>query len=95
MKWSKGLKIKKDPDATLDYAFDWSEWLGTDTIGSYEVSIQPGLTIANHYSDPTEKKVIIWLSGGTIGDSYNLLCRVRSVLGRTDDRSIAIVVESK
>ena len=28
----------KDPDAVLDYEFDWSAWLGTDTIATHTVT---------------------------------------------------------
>jgi hypothetical protein len=93
MKWSKGLKIKKDPNAILDYAFDWTEWLDGDTIASYTIECQPGLTLANQNLDTANKKVIVWLSGGTPGSSYSLLCRVHSVLGRIDDRTVVFVIE--
>src|SRR5690606_33707331 len=37
---------KKDPDATLDWIFDWNLWLGaTETIASAEFIVDPGITI--------------------------------------------------
>src|SRR5690606_1449489 len=39
---------KKDPDATLDWIFDWNEWLGaTETIVNSEFIVDPGITVVD------------------------------------------------
>jgi hypothetical protein len=35
----------KDPDAVLDYALDWAEWLGADTIQGVTWIVSTGLTL--------------------------------------------------
>ena len=81
----------KDPDAVLDYQWDWASWLPTgDTIASATVTADAGLTVAS--SSATSTAVLAWLSGGTVGQSYTVQCRVTTVQGRTDDRSFPIAV---
>ena len=39
------IKYPKDPDATLDYGFDWSPWLEEDeTLATSEWILSDGLT---------------------------------------------------
>ncbi len=80
---------KKDPDATLDWIFDWNEWLGdTETISSVEFEADPGITIEDQGS--TTKTATVWLSGGTAGEVYRVTCRITSSEGRIDDRSFTL-----
>lgn len=81
----------KDPDAVLDYQWDWSSWLPTgDTIASATVTAETGLTV-DSYSN-TATAVTAWLSGGMVGESYSVTCRVVTADGRTDDRTITLLV---
>jgi hypothetical protein len=83
----------KDPNATLDYNVDWTAWLGTDTISAVAWTVPAGITqssVAN-----TTKIATIWLSGGTAGQSYNIVCRVTTAAGRIDDRTISVMVREK
>lgn len=87
--------FKKDPDATLDYSFDWSEWLtGGDTIDSYSILISPTTVPAlNNDSDSnTTTAVFIFLSGGVVGQVYDVTCRITTVAGRVEDRTMYIRV---
>jgi hypothetical protein len=80
---------KKDPDATLDWIFDWNLWLGaTETIASAEFIVDPGITIED--STNTTKTATVWLSGGTEGQVYRITCRVTTNEGRIDDRSFTL-----
>ncbi|MGB2807999.1 MAG: hypothetical protein WBC22_09670 [Sedimentisphaerales bacterium] len=91
--------FKKDPDAVLDYAFDWSgsspgPWLETgETIESHVVTVDAGLT--NDSDSESSGIVTVWLSGGTAGTSYNVACKIVTNMGRTDERSITILVEER
>lgn len=80
----------KDPSAVLDYEFDWSEWLGSDTISSHTVTAGSGITVAS--SSATSTAVTAWLSGGTAGTSYVVTNRIVTTGGRTDERSITLQV---
>lgn len=85
--------IEKDANATLDYGVRWSKWLGTDTITNSEWIIPTGLTSSNesHGSGTT----IVWLSGGTLNETYTIINRITTAAGRIDDRSIKIKIVKK
>ena len=57
---------KKDPDAVLDYTFDWSDWLTPigDTIQSVMFLVDPSLTVVNSTHDAT--KAVVFVSGGVV-----------------------------
>lgn len=86
-----GASFTKDPSAVLDYQFDWAAWLVNDTItGTPVITITPtGLTKDSQTN--TTAAVTVWLSGGTVGKTYTVTCRIVTAGGRTDERSITIV----
>ena len=84
----------KDPGATLDYEWDWSNWLATDeTITSATISAPSGLTL-NSQSN-TDTTATCWLTGGTPGVRYSVVCHIVTTDGRTDERSIFIDVQDR
>ena len=83
----------KDPNAILDYSIDWTEWLSTDTISNVSWTVPAGITSPS--ASNTTKIATVWLSGGTAGQSYDLLCRITTAGGRTDDRTITITVRNR
>lgn len=83
----------KDPDAKLDYTWDWTAWLDGDTIASHTILPVAGITVES--SGDTDQIVTAWISGGQIGVLYNLTCRIVTNGGRTDDRTISILVRSR
>lgn len=90
--------IVKDPNATLDYTWDWSAWLveaGNDTIVSQQIlaSTPAGLSIGS----PTQSlgKVTVFISGGAAGTKYQVTCRINTAGGRIDDRSIYLKVKDR
>lgn len=86
----------KDPDAILDYTFDWSGWLAThsDAIQIYSVAPEDppdaSLVIDSHVR--SGGVVTVWLRGGTLGQTYTVRCRVVTTGGRTDDRSFSLII---
>ena len=84
----------KDPDAILDYGWDWSAWLsGGDTISASSWTVPTGLTTpANSRTTTT---TTVWLSGGTAGAQYEVINRITTTGGRTDDRTIVIQCEQR
>lgn len=104
---SKYLPVK-DPDAILDYKFDWapstngtpggsSDWLAAgETIESYTLTISPsGLTVDSDSSTDADTSVTCWLSGGTAGVKYALTCHIVTSAGRVDDRTVHIRVAER
>jgi hypothetical protein len=95
----------KDPDAVLDFAFDWkpktngvtnaaSDWLATgETISSYTVTVSSGITKA---SDSQASGIVtVWLSGGTAGTWYTVACKIVTSAARTDERTMQIQVKNR
>ena len=88
-------KFIKDPNATLDYTFDWEDFLEdqSDTISSATFIVPTGLTKTNEST--TDTTATVWLSGGTVGTKYSVVCRITTVGGRIDDRTIEITIREK
>jgi|AMWB02.1.fsa_nt_gi hypothetical protein len=84
--------IVKDPDAVLDYVFNWATWLAgiSDTISSHTVTVPAGITLGS--SSIVGSTVVAWISGGTAATTYQVTCHIVTAAGREDDRSIYIVI---
>ena len=85
--------FKKDPSAILDYSIDWSLWLDGDTIQSSSWTVPQGLTKASETNN--NSTTTVWLSGGTLDQTYTVTNRITTANGRTDERSILIKVEDR
>ena len=91
-------EFTKDPDAVLDYAVDWSDWLEDgESISSYTVSVPSGLT---KDSDAIQggDTVVVWLSGGEEHRSYRVTVHIttdNSPINREDDRSFLVKVRPR
>ena len=88
-------RFEKDPQAVLDFVVDWSQWLGTDTIATATWSdpAPAGITIVT--STKTNTECTVWLSGGTVDQVYSLTNKIVTVGGRTDERTIEIVIKNR
>jgi hypothetical protein len=87
---------EKDPSATLDWVFDFSDWLATaETISSVVWTVSPGLTVGA--TPNTGTNATIWLSGGSPGKIYSVACRVttNNTIPRVDERTITIRVTDR
>ena len=87
------VRFVKDPDAVLDYQVNWADWLAGDTIATSTWIVPAGIT--QDSESETMTAATIWLSGGTLGASYELVNRITTAAGRTDDRTIRIELQSK
>lgn len=97
----------KDPNAVLDYAVLWQDWLAADeTILAHTITAEAGLTVDSSDVNTTElteydvvqkigSVVTIWLSGGTDGITYTVGCLITTSAGRTDERSFSIIVQNR
>lgn len=88
---------KKDPNATLDYLFDWTAWLAevSDTIASVDWVLSSGLTEVS--SSHTTTGATIFVSGGTLDETETITCRITtsSTPPRIDDRTINLKIVSR
>lgn len=84
-----------DPDAVLDYRFDWSQWLTAgEVIQDHTVTaITDGITVDS--SDPTDTDVTAWLSGAAISTTQRVTCHIVTDQGREDDRTITLQVRNR
>jgi len=80
----------KDPDSTLDYTFDWVNWLDGDTISTSAMSVSAGITLDSEANNTTTATA--WISGGSVGRSYEVTNRITTALGRIVDRTIVLKV---
>lgn len=83
-------KYQKRKLSTLDYQVNWATWLGSDTIVTSTWTVETGLTkdsISN-----TTTTATVWLSGGTVDETYEVVNTIVTTGGRTDYRTIVIEV---
>lgn len=81
----------KDPDEILDFENDWSQRLiAGDTIVASDWIVPVGITEDDAAFDGTT--TTIWLSGGTLGETYHLVNRITTMQGRTRDRSKYVTI---
>jgi hypothetical protein len=87
----------KDPDAVLDYKFDWDTNYLEDgeTISSHTITAETGITVDSSSITDANRTVTVWLSGGTAGNVYTVSCEIVTSLSRTDERSMFIHVEER
>jgi len=81
----------KEPAAVLDYVINWDAWLAENdyiTVSSWTVPTGMTKTSATF----TQRNATVWLSGGLAGHRYEVVNRVTTLLGRTDERTIFIRV---
>jgi hypothetical protein len=86
----------KDPNAILDYPIDYTAWLAdiTDTYSSHSVIVAAG-SIAVQSSGYSSGKIIVWLSGGTVGETAAFTIRIVTFGGRTDDRTFYLKIKER
>jgi len=84
----------KDPNSKVDYLWDWSDWLKTgDTIQTSVWTVPAGLVKESEAATTTTTTV--WLSGGTLGETYLVTNRITTVQGRIEDHSMQFIIRDK
>lgn len=86
--------ISKDPDAVLDYIFDWTPYLVniSDVLDSVAYELSSGLTQTRAVNTETQAKS--YVGGGVLGTTEFVTCRITTVGGRIDDRTIHLKIEN-
>lgn len=88
------MQYIKDPQAVLDYTVNWSSWLPSgDTIVTSTWTADTGITIDS--SSATTTAATVWLSGGTVSVSYNVVNHIVTADGRAEDQTLVIKIVSK
>lgn len=87
-------RFRKDPEAVLDFQFDWTAWLADgETITDHTITVPSGIT--NDSSSVASGVVTVWLSGGTAQTDYRVECLITTSAGRTDERSMTVRVNER
>lgn len=101
--------VYKDPDAVLDYIFDWApatngrnsrleDWLDVangETISSHSVSADTGITVDSDSRIDSDTAVVVWLSGGAEHARYKVTCQITTNQGRTDERTFEVIMKER
>lgn len=90
----------KDPDEHLDYGLDWSDVMRNDedTIESSDWSVagaDDALGISPASFDEGAHVTALWLSGGTVGETYLLTNTIVTAGGRVYERTAEITIREK
>ena len=104
----KFAEYSHDPQAVLDYPFNWEAWLTVDDVilaatvvlddifdsaGQPVDLIDDTTPVEVDLVTNTDTLVVAWLSGGTLGYVYILTCHVTTADGREEDKSIRLFVQ--
>ena len=85
--------FQKDPNDTEEYAFDFRKYLATgETISSAVWTVPAGLTKVSETVAGSEARVKV--SGGTLGEDYEITCLMTTSQGRIIDRTGVVEVRA-
>jgi hypothetical protein len=84
----------QDPQAVLDYPFDWSTRLGDDPIQTSTFVSDSGFMVESD-AILDSSNTIVWLSGGTRNKRYAVTNHIVTVGGRDDDWTIYVLVKGQ
>ncbi len=83
----------KDPDAVLDYGHEWA--LEPDETLTASVWAAPAGIILDSDTFQPSGRATVWLSGGEEGVVYRLINRITTSQGRTDEKTLRILVRNE
>ena len=94
-RWPHRVRTGMDPDATLDFRVDWTDWLATGeavTTSSWSVT---GATVLD--TAATGGVNTVWLTGptGTSITATNTITTDSAPVNRVDQRTLIITVADK
>lgn len=91
----------KRPGDKAYWVLDWSDQMAAedpdDSLATVAWVVPAGITriTAGKLSvDPTNKKALIWLEDGTVGQTYEFVCTVTTANGITLQRGVRLSVKA-
>ncbi|HEX5198980.1 MAG TPA: hypothetical protein VFW27_03485 [Actinoplanes sp.] len=87
-----------DPDADLDYGFDWSPWLADGeslSASSWSVTYGTASEITLHDDTFDDTSTTVWVDGGTRSKDYKITNHITTSAGRADDRTHTLKVRDR
>jgi hypothetical protein len=89
---------KVDPDAVLDWHWNWGDWLATsESITTKTITVTEGTATVGTPSESggiVTAFVSVPVADATSG-LVKLRCRITTSAGRTDDRTIILIPEQR
>lgn len=85
----------QDPQARLDYEWDWSGWLHADEVIDTFTIVSTPLGIVVDETLNLNGIITGWLSGGVHGKVYRVTCHIVTNQGRHDDRSLTLTIRNR
>lgn len=86
--------IKKDPDAVLDYTFNWADYLAVLDDALAEVEFILDADMQQTLVTFTDTTATVWIGGGVLDRTHRVTCRITTQGGRIDDRSIFLKIKT-
>jgi len=87
-------EISHAPEAILDYAFNWTEWLQQgETISTSTWVISPTLVLNNQQN--VSGLTSVFVNGGDLNKVYYLTNTITTSTGRSDSRTIVLSCQNK
>lgn len=85
----------KDPQAKVDFGFDWSIWLnsGDELAGSSWLCDPLGLSLISSSFTPILSSLVV--ASGTIGATYALTNHIVTLDGLEDERTLYISIQNR
>ena len=80
-------EFEKTVEGVLDYKIDYTNWLLTDTITS---SVWEASGLTTDSTSYTNTSSTIFLSGGNLGQRYDVKNTISTAGGRTDERCFKV-----
>lgn len=87
------MRLDKDPNARLDYRFEWADFLETGETITDQVVVAPGCNVESFAVVGTA--VVAWISGGTLGSTVYATCHITTSAGRQNDGTIILNITDR
>lgn len=85
-------KRYKDPDATVKFTVDWSDFLADgETINTSAFTLDSGITSPSNSNDTTTASV--YIAGGSVGSRYNVRNRITTSASQTNDYTFTVIIK--
>lgn len=84
----------QDPQAVLDYPFDWSTALLGDPIQTSQFTADSGIMVESD-AIVDSQNTVVWLSGGERNKRYAITNHILTEGGREDDWTIYVLVKQR
>lgn len=83
----------KSPTDVLDYVHDLTSELGVDTINSSAWVLDAGIT--KDSDSTTTTAATVWISGGTVGNTYAVTNTIVTASGRTHYKAFYLRIQEQ